>query len=165
MKKLLLSVSSALVVIAGSITNSQAQTTYSLSPLTTFGTRGDGTIQTGDTTNVTTGNFQRGYSYDPLHSTVVLIDHQAGGNGTNAITGFIQVYDALTGAYTNSLNTNGMSGGDFADMAVGVADGAVYVANLVNSNAKIFKLYRVGQHAVHECSLDCMERNSRRNKL
>ncbi|MDB6121373.1 MAG: Immunoglobulin I-set domain protein [Pedosphaera sp.] len=143
MKKLLLPALLFLFVSIVSSVNSQAQSVYSLSPLTAFGTRGDGTIQTGDTTNLTTGNFQRGHSYDPLNSTVVLIDRQAGGGGTNAITGFIQVLDATTGAFTNSLNTNGMSGGNFADMAVAVADdGAVYVGNLVNDKLSNFKLYR-----------------------
>src|SRR5688572_11427179 len=121
----------------------QAQQYSALEPLPSFGFNGDGSVRPGDKPYVTVGNFQRGLSYNPQSGYLVFIDRQAGGGGTNAITGAIYVLDGLSGAEIQTLSTNGMEGGNFADLAVGVADdGVVYVRNLVNPGNTPFKLYR-----------------------
>ena len=114
------------------------QTHPVLNPLTTFGPHGDGSLRPGDRAYVTTGSFQRGVSYNPTTGNLIFIDRVAGGGG------FIYVLNGSSGEMINTLSTNGMGGGNFADFAVAVDDdGVVYVGNLVNDGTAIpFKLYR-----------------------
>jgi hypothetical protein len=121
-----------------------AQTHAFLNPLFGFGPHGDGSLRPGDQPYVTTGSFQRGVAYNPATGNLIFIDRQAGGTGSNSITGFIYVLNGATGEAITTLSTNGMVGGNFADFAVGVTDdGVIYVGNLVNDGtAAPFKLYR-----------------------
>lgn len=127
-----------------------AQTYAVLNPLSGFGPRADGTLVPGDRSYITTGSFQRGISYNPTTGNLIFIDRQAGGGGSSNITGSIYILNGLggeieiTAGINGTLSTNGMSGGNFADMAVAVADdGVIYVGNVVNDGTAIpFKLYR-----------------------
>jgi hypothetical protein len=120
------------------------QTHPVLNPLTTFGPHGDGSLRPGDRAYVTTGSFQRGVSYNPTTGNLIFIDRVAGGGGSADISGFIYVLSGASGEMINTLSTNGMGGGNFADFAVAVDDdGVVYVGNLVNDGTAMpFKLYR-----------------------
>jgi hypothetical protein len=134
-----------------------AQTIKLLSPLTAFGPNGDGSIRPGDRTYLTgsgtSQDFQRGFTYDPVQATVILVDRQTNGNGIPLfMTGDIYVLDGTTGTDVSILPTRGtnldgtaiLTNGDFVTHAVAVADdGVVYVCDLVNSSAaKPFKIYR-----------------------
>ena len=135
-----------------------AQTIKLLSPLAAFGPIGDGIIRPGDRTYLTgpvsaTRDFQRGFAYDPVKATVILIDRLTNGNGIPLyMTGDIYVLNGTNGNDVAILPTRGtnfdgtaiLTNGDFVTHAVAVADdGAVYVCDLVNSSAnKPFKIYR-----------------------
>lgn len=128
-----------------------AQTVKMLSPLTTFGGNGDGSIRPGDQIWMDTGSNQRGLACDPLTGNLILVDTHSGGGGSAAVQGSIFVLDGTTGTnlwdINNAslvLNTNGINGGAYADAPAGVADdGVVYVANQVTaSGTGALKVYR-----------------------
>lgn len=147
MKRILSTALSALIA-AGTFPSARAQTSTMLSPLTTFGNSGDGTIQPGATDPyppLDTGNNQRGMAYDPVSGNVVLVDTHSGGGG-GFLAGAIYILDGTYGTNITTLNTNGMvyAGSGYADAAAGVADdGVIYVADQVNNSATTaFIIYR-----------------------
>jgi hypothetical protein len=151
MKKFFALLSSLLLTITAFPTF--AQSTYAvLNPLSGFG--GDGNLVPGERSYITgTGaqaNFQRGIAYNPITGNLIFIDREAGGAGSSNITGKIYILNGLSGdvettaGISGTLSTNGMSGGNFADIAAAVSDdGVIYVGNLVNDGTlSPFKLYR-----------------------
>ena len=113
-----------------------AQTTKVLTPLSSFGPHSDGTLRVGDVAYITTGAYQRGLSYNPATGNLIFVDRQADGNGSPVFSGSIYILDPLTGSSLGTLNPAGMAGGTYVDCAVAVADdGAIYIANMVNSAA------------------------------
>ncbi|MEW6156518.1 MAG: immunoglobulin domain-containing protein, partial [Verrucomicrobiota bacterium] len=121
-----------------------AQSAFTLTPLSSFGPNGDGSLRPGDQFYVTTDFAQRGVAYNPKTGNIIFVDRAAGGGGSPDISGGIYVLNGVTGEDVGSLSVNGMGGGAFADLAVGVADdGVVYVGNLVtDGTTSPFKLYR-----------------------
>lgn len=121
-----------------------AQTTKMLSPLTSFGIRGDGSIQPLDQVWIDTLSNQRGIACDPVSGNVIFVDTHSGSGGSAAVQGSIFVLDGATAAVLGTLNTNGINGGSYADAPVGVADdGVVYVANqITSSTGSPLKIYR-----------------------
>lgn len=128
-----------------------AQTIKTLSPLTSFGGNGDGSIRPGDQIWMDTASNQRGLAADPVTGNLILVDTHSGGAGNANVQGSIFVLDGTTGTniwdINNSslvLNTNGISGGAYADAPAAVADdGVVYVANQVTSSSSTaLKVYR-----------------------
>lgn len=128
-----------------------AQEVKTLAPLTTFGIHGDGSLRPGDQPWIETIFNQRGIAYDPVTDRVVYVDTRSGTAGSAAVQGAIYVLNGTTG--TNLLdetsanfvlNTNGISGGSYADAGAGVADdGVVYVCNQVTvSTVSPLKIYR-----------------------
>ncbi|PWU15659.1 MAG: hypothetical protein C5B50_15130 [Verrucomicrobia bacterium] len=115
-------------------------------------------IQPGDldprTTGSTNGYNMRGITWDPVSGKVILVDAhggQAGSlGGANAnqsiITNFANIYvmDPNSGQIAGVLATNGMGGGSYCQVVVGVADdGAVFVCNQTTASTTTgFKLYR-----------------------
>ncbi len=83
-----------------------------------------------------TSNNQRGMAYNPVTGHLILVN-MAGGLTLN-------VLDAATGTNIGTLNTNGISGGTFALLMVGVADdGVIYGANFGSlSGSVIPTIYR-----------------------
>src|SRR5436189_1680310 len=147
-------VSGSLVLIALGIFSVANAASYTLSPLTSFGTHSDGSIQPNDPNPSNLGaaalfdiNFnQRGMAVDPLTTNVVIVDTHSGSGGSSFIQGGIYVLDGTTGAnlFDNTLfqnvvlSTNGMNGGNYADSAAIVADdGAVYVCNQVTGSTNL----------------------------
>ncbi len=126
------------------VLTSEAQTSFSLTPLATFGTRGDGSIQPGDTFYVDSGFNQRGIAFDPVSTNLVFVDTHSGQNGSAGVLGSIFILDGSTGANISTLNTNGISGGSYADAPAIVADdGVVYVCNQVTTSGTLaFNIYR-----------------------
>jgi hypothetical protein len=148
MKRLLPATILSALFALGVFSGAQAQTTRMLSPLTTFGNAGDGTIQPGATDPYPpfdTGSNQRGMACDPVSGNLVLVNTLSGGGG-GFLAGAIYIVDGIYGTNITTLNTNGMvyAGGGYADAAAGVAeDGAVYVADQVNNSANTaFIIYR-----------------------
>ena len=144
----ILSIALSTLIAAGAFLSARAQTSTMLSPLTTFGNAGDGTIQPGATDPyppMDTGSNQRGIAYDPVSGNVVLVDTHSGGGG-GFLAGAIYILDGTYGTNITTLNTNGMvyAGSGYADAAAGVADdGVVYVADQVNNSANTaFIIYR-----------------------
>jgi hypothetical protein len=126
------------------VADAKAQTVFTLSPLTSFGTRSDGSIQPTDVSWVDSNTNQRGLAYDPITGNLVFVDTHSGSGGSTNVLGNVFILDGTTGANLTTLNTNGMGGGSYSDASAGVADdGAVYVANLVNSSTgSPFIIYR-----------------------
>src|SRR5688572_5880553 len=82
----------------------QAQGTYTaLNPLTTFGGFSDGSIRPGDQPWVNSLSYQRGISYNPVTGNLIFVDREAGGGGTNAITGAIYVLSGVDGSVLRTL--------------------------------------------------------------
>lgn len=113
-------------------TNVDAQNNFTLNPLTSFYTRGDGSIQPLDFPFVTTGSNERGLAYDPVTSNLVFV--AAGGGGAGSTTpGTIYILDGTYGTNITTLDTTGMSNGTYVSYSAAVAeDGVVYVFNHVN---------------------------------
>jgi hypothetical protein len=92
----------------------------------------------------------RGLTYDPISGNVIFVDTHEGSGGTVGGNGVISPYsaiyilDANSGQIIAALNTNGMVGGAYTHVCVGVADdGAVYVCNQTTASQTTgFKLYR-----------------------
>jgi hypothetical protein len=144
----LLAITFSTLITVGVFSAANAQTAKMLSPLTTFGYAGDGTIQPGSSDPyppLDTGNNQRSMAYDPVSGKLVLVDTHSGGGG-GLLTGAIYIVDGTYGTNITTLNTNGMVYADsgYADAAAGVADdGVVYVADQVNTSGTTpFIIYR-----------------------
>ena len=119
----ILSIALSTLIAAGAFLSARAQTSTMLSPLTTFGNAGDGTIQPGATDPyppMDTGSNQRGIAYDPVSGNVVLVDTHSGGGG-GFLAGAIYILDGTYGTNITTLNTNGMvyAGSGYADAAAG----------------------------------------------
>src|SRR5258707_10150521 len=129
-----------------------AQTTFTLNPLSSFGSRGDGSVQPGDSigtspqsgfdikisaqgvgiqpgdtdvrgTGSTNGYNMRGIAYDPISGKVILVDTHAGQAGSPIMSNNAAIYvlDPDSGQIIGTLSTNGMIGGSFTHVVVGVA--------------------------------------------
>ncbi len=155
--------SSVILALTAVVSQVHAQVAPQLTPLTTFGVNGDGSVHPGDTTpSDQTGTHalfdvlfnQRGIAYDPTTGYLVIVDAHAGQGGSADLRGFIYTVDGTTGANVPDqfslpfvFNTTGMSNvinSGYVDAEVGVADdGVVYVCNHPNSStAQPFKIYR-----------------------
>jgi len=110
--------------------------------LTSFS--GDGWLAPTETTflqggTLITPNFtagaQRGMTYDGASDRVYVVDRNAGTN--------VRVFNGTSGAFLNSLDMTGVSGGAFAGNMIDVGDdGAIYMGNLQTSAAANFSVYR-----------------------
>ncbi len=142
----------------------QAQSNFTLNPLTTFGGNADGSIrpgdqpwvsapngvgtQPGDLPGATNGFNQRGISYDPVSRSLVYVDTHSGsgGSGTIVPNAGIYILDSTNGTVITTLNTNGIAGGAYTHVGAVVADdGVVYVCNQVTVSTNIstpFRIYR-----------------------
>jgi hypothetical protein len=133
----------------------QAATVNMLSPLTTFGPVGDGSIQPPAlyppyppvTIGTANTGFQRGYAYDPTTGMTVLVDPNVGNAGNNPnFQGGIYVIDGTSGNVVSTLAPDGIYGpadGGWPASGLGVADdGVVYICNQVSGNAsQVFTIY------------------------
>ena len=151
--KTLTSVLVSLCIALGCACVTRAATTTMLTPLSTFGPGGDGSIQPPGsyppyppvTVGSSSAGYQRGYAYDPTTANTVLVDPNVGSAGTNAnFQGGVYVIDGNTGIVISTLDTNGIYGGTYPASALGVADdGVVYMCNAVNSSGTMpFVIYR-----------------------
>lgn len=93
-------------------------------------------LSPGDNPNITTGNTERGLTFNASTKNLLVVSRAAGVN--------VVVFDAATGAELRTLNTEGVAGGTFALNMIGAADdGVVYAGNLSTStNAPNYRLYR-----------------------
>ncbi|HVV01282.1 MAG TPA: hypothetical protein VHH88_07950, partial [Verrucomicrobiae bacterium] len=129
--------------------SAQAQTYHSLQPMAGFGTYGNGEmLADGSVPFLTTGAVQRGLCRNPLTGNLIFVDRAVSGQ-SGSVSGAIYVLDGATGAVLNTLSTNGIDGGSFADYAVAVGpDGVIYVDNVIaDSNSGPFKIYRWASEA------------------
>src|SRR5438046_5907374 len=146
--KMCLRSASLCVLVTLSAFLANAQNNYTLNPLITFGPHADGSIQPGDSVGVLTLDNafnQRGLSCDPLTTNLVFVDTHSGSGGSTNVQGGIYVLDTFGGAASPAtLLTNTILGGNYADVAVAIADdGVVYVCNQVSvSTNNAFKIYR-----------------------
>src|SRR5205807_2388945 len=107
-----------------------------LTPLTTFGTNGDGTLRPGDVDFLnSSGQLQRGMAWNPVTGHLLVACRT---NPASPTIERVLVLDAANG--TNVLSLLDMSSLAFGGNAsflinlIGVADdGAIYVANLSNT--------------------------------
>ena len=139
------------LVIFGVSSLASAQNNFTLTPLTTFGGYGDGSIYPDDTAYVTfqfnTNSYQqRGMACDPTTGNLVIVDPHSGQAGSTNMLGSIYVVDGNTGAQLGTLSTNTITGGNLAASSAGIADdGVVYICNQVADSTNTpspFKLYR-----------------------
>src|SRR4051794_40318215 len=117
MKKLLLQTMACFVVLSTGVI--RAQTVKALNPFPSFGPSGNGRIEPGSTDPLLEGGAsdnQRGLAVDPVSGNLVFVDTHSGANGSSAVQGNIFILDGNTGATIATLNTNGMSGGNYADV-------------------------------------------------
>ena len=141
-----------------------AQNNSTLSPLSSFGGNGDGSIRPGDQPWVsaqlgvgtqigdlpasTNGFNQRGISYDPVSGHLVYVDTHSGSGGSASLltNAAIYILDGTNGTVVTNLNLTGIAGGAYTHVAAAVADdGVVYVCNQVNVSTNVstpFKIYR-----------------------
>lgn len=160
MKNLLLILAVSLAVVPSVC----AQNNFTLSPLTTFGVNGDGSVrpgdqpwvsapngvgtQFGDLPGSTNGFNQRGISFDPVSGHLVYVDTHTGSAGSGALVPNAAIYilDSTNGTVVATLNLTGIAGGAYTHVGAAVADdGAIYVCNqvTVSTNASTpFKIYR-----------------------
>src|SRR5688572_17722156 len=97
-----------------------AQTTKTLNALSSFGFNGDGSIRPGNVTWVDNLDMnQRGIAHDPVTGYLVYINSQSGTAGTNTGKATIEILDPTGGFEIRTLNTNGITGGTYAEFAVG----------------------------------------------
>jgi hypothetical protein len=171
MKASLLSLS-ALVVVSLS-TGFAQPTTFTLNPLTTFGSRGDGSIQPGDSlglspvsgnevkisapggygiqpgdaSNSTNGFNMRGLAFDPVSGNVILVDTHSGSGGSTVMlpNSGVYVLDPNSGQIIGALNTNGLvgSGGVGPVAAVAVADDGVVYGANQNNHTTNTSVFRI----------------------
>ena len=129
------------VVAAASTSLARAQAT--MTPLATFGT--SGWIAPGTSPYVTTGNTERGLSYNPTTGNLVLVARQ----NVGGISNNVRILDGATGADLFGLDNTGITGGTFAVNMVDVAaNGAIYVGNLSTSATSNFKVYKWDSEAL-----------------
>lgn len=108
------------------------------------------TVQDARTTGSTNGFNMRGITYDPTSGNLIMCDTHLGSAGSVGGGGVISPYcgiyilDANTGQIIGGLTTNGITGGAYTHVPVGVSDdGVVYVANQTTASATTgVKLYR-----------------------
>ena len=184
MKTLRASLVSAVALLA-MVSGAIAQNTFTLDPFSSFGGRGDGSIQPGDSigispytgyqvnitgpstppgfdnslnwfpgetvqdqrpTGSTNGFNLRGITYDPTSGNVIFVDTHSGSGGSGTISPYAGIYilDATSGQIKAGLTTNGITGGSYTHVCVGVgSDGAVYACNQTTASQTTgFKLYR-----------------------
>jgi hypothetical protein len=131
-----------------------AQNIYQLSPLAGFGSHSDGSLRPGDN-HLDSTYDQRGMSFDPVSTNLVLVDTHTGQGASDHGVGHIYILNALTGNNLDDgsggdfiLNTNGIptvgvnQAYPYAPAAV-ADDGVVYVCNQVNNSSTTpFIIYR-----------------------
>lgn len=109
-----------------------------MTPLSTFGTNG-WIAPGGANPYVTTGNTERGLSYNPTTNNVVLVARQNVGGISNNVV----LIDGANGTVSGTLDNTGLAGGTFlANMVDVAADGSIYVCNLSTSATSNFKVYK-----------------------
>ena len=128
------------VAAIAAATSASAQ--FSMSPLASF--TGDGWFAPGEGAYgfLGTGSLERGLTYDPVNSELLLVSRNGGNN--------IRRLNSLTGADVGALNNTGITGGTFAINKVAVAaDGQIFAGNLAGamSAAAPFKAYRWANNA------------------
>ena len=134
----ILIIATAVSLLAGKVVSAQQ-----LTPLTSFGTNGDGTIRPGDEAFLTNdGNrYQRGLAFNPATGHLIIVNRSPIGAET------INIIDGLTGTNVGTLDTccpafGGSSSFLYNQIAI-AADGAIYVGNLTTSGTLVtFNLYR-----------------------
>jgi hypothetical protein len=135
-----------LIVLLSALSSiATAQNSYSLNRLTTFGPSSDGHIEAPSSDPVLDiVNDQRGLSVDPISGNLVFVDTHSGSGGSSNVQGSIYIVHGTYGTNITTLNTNGMLGGNYADVAAAVADdGVVFVCNQVTaSSTSPFIIYR-----------------------
>ncbi len=129
---------SALLALSTYLICSASAQTPHLSPLTTFGPNGDGTIRPGDLSYITTGGTERGIAWNPVTGHVLV----ASRSDTQ-----VHIIDGATGGDLGTLDMSGLiTGGNssFKINMIAVADdGAIYVSNLSNNDSPPkYNLYR-----------------------
>src|ERR1017187_5247526 len=157
--KMIRSILISTLIPLGVISTAHAQTSYTLNPLNTLGTRGDGSIQPGDSigTNPQTGNpiaisapyvNPNSYGVQPgdVNTNLVFVDTHEGSAGSAAFVTNAAIYilDPNSGQIIGALATNGIVGGSYTHVVAGVADdGVVYVCNQTTASTTTgFKIYR-----------------------
>ncbi len=129
------------------LTQSASAQILKLSPLTTFGTNGDGSIRPGDVDFLnSSGQLQRGMAWNPVTSHILVACRT---NAASPAVERILVLDSATGALTSPTNLDLSSlalGGNpsfFINLIAVADDGAIYVCNLSNTQIPAqFHLYR-----------------------
>ena len=121
-----------------------AQTFKTMTPMWSL-KPGDRGYLTSTSSTGANDNLQRGIGYNALNNHVLLVSRWTNGaaSGSSLIQG-IYVLDGDTGSDITTLNTNGISGGTFLLLKIGVAaDGAIYAANFGTYGASSpIKIYR-----------------------
>jgi hypothetical protein len=108
-----------------------------LTPLAGFGT--NGWLAPGSTPYLTTGNTERGMSYNPFTGNLVLVARQ----NVGGISNNVRILSGATGADVGGLDNTGFAGGTFLVNLVDVGDdGAIYACNLATTAASAFKVYK-----------------------
>lgn len=126
-----------LSVTASLLCSSAVVAQASMVPLPGFGT--NGWLAPGTTPYITTGNTERGMSYNPQTGNLVLVARQ----NVAGVANNVRVINGATGADLGGLNNTGIAGGTFLVNMVDVAaDGSIYVANLATSATANFKVYK-----------------------
>ncbi len=119
------------------VSTEAARAQATMTPLAGFGV--NGWIAPGSTPYLTTGNTERGISYNPATGNVLVVARQNVGGVSNNV----HVIDGATGAGLYQLDNTGISGGTFAINMVDVdASGAIYACNLSTSAGSAFKVYK-----------------------
>jgi len=110
------------------------------SPLTALsGFGSNGWLAPGSASYITTGTTERGLTY--ADGDLFLTSTASGNN--------IEILSPTTGANLGSLNTSGISGGNFAiDSLAAGGDGTVYVSNLTASGTTAFSIYAYSPTAI-----------------
>lgn len=136
------------VILSALPMSSQAQG-LQLTPLSTFGLNGDGSIRPGERSYLTsegTNRFQRGLAYNPTTGHLLVVNRSPIGAET------INILDGATGGDLGALDLSSLTlGGNpsFVINLIGVAeDGAIYVGNLSSANSPPeYRLYRWANEA------------------
>lgn len=126
-----------LLCTASALLPAFASAQATMTPLPTFGTAG--WLAPGSTPYLTTGNTERGLSYNPTTGNVLLVARQ----NVAGISNNVRILDGATGADLFGLDNTGVAGGTFLLNMVDVAaDGSIYAANLTISSTANFKVYK-----------------------
>src|SRR2546421_4722945 len=136
--------SSILLALLTIITSASGQI-LKLTPLSTFGTNGDGSIRPGDADYLNgSSQIQRGMAWNPVTGHLILVCRT---NPASVNVERIEVLDGTTGTNITTLDLGSLTLGGNASFYVnliGIADdGAIFVGNV--SNAQIpaqYRLYR-----------------------